>query len=247
MKKRSILRLTAALLLVTAMGFGFFLLPVRDYISQFLEQVKEMGTLGPVLLAALYIPACLLFLPGWILTMGAGFAFGVVRGTIAVSVGSTLGAVAAFLVGRTLARDWIEQKVAGNARFRAIDRAVGQQGFKIVLLTRLSPIFPFNLLNYAFGITKVSLRDYVLASWIGMLPGTVMYVYLGSAVKSLSDLVAGKVDGGVGQKVLFALGLLATIAVTVLVTRIARKALQESISTSTSDLMEAMQPGENYD
>ncbi len=239
MKKPSILRLTAALLLVTAMGVGFFLLPIRDYMSQFLEQVKEMGTLGPVLLAALYIPACLLFLPGWILTMGAGFAFGVVRGTIAVSVGSTLGAAAAFLVGRTLARDWIEQKVAGNARFRAIDQAVGQQGFKIVLLTRLSPIFPFNLLNYAFGITKVSLRDYVLASWIGMLPGTVMYVYLGSAVKSLSDLVAGKVDGGVGQNVLFALGLLATIAVTVLVTRIARKALQESVSTSTSDSMEA--------
>lgn len=246
MKKPSILRLTAALLLVTAMGVGFFLLPVRDYISQFLEQVKEMGTLGPVLLAALYIPACLLFLPGWILTMGAGFAFGVVRGTIAVSVGSTLGAVAAFLVGRTLARDWIEQKVAGNARFRAIDQAVGQQGFKVVLLTRLSPIFPFNLLNYAFGITKVSLRDYVLASWIGMLPGTVMYVYFGSAVKSLSDLVAGKVDGGVGQKVLFALGLLATIAVTVLVTRIARKALQESVSTSTSDSMEAKQPGERH-
>ena len=179
MKKPSILRLTAALLLVTAMGVGFFLLPIRDYMSQFLEQVKEMGTLGPVLLAALYIPACLLFLPGWILTMGAGFAFGVVRGTIAVSVGSTLGAVAAFLVGRTLARDWIEQKVAGNARFRAIDQAVGQQGFKIVLLTRLSPIFPFNLLNYAFGITRVSLRDYVLASWIGMLPATVMYVYFG--------------------------------------------------------------------
>lgn len=246
MKKPSILRLTAALLLVTAMGVGFFLLPVRDYMSEFLEQVKEMGTLGPVLLAALYIPACLLFLPGWILTMGAGFAFGVVRGTIAVSVGSTLGAVAAFLVGRTLARDWIEQKVAGNARFRAIDQAVGQQGFKIVLLTRLSPIFPFNLLNYAFGITKVSLRDYVLASWIGMLPGTVMYVYFGSAVKSLSDLVAGKVDGGVGQKVLFALGLLATIAVTVLVTRIARKALQESVSTSTSDSMEAIQPGERH-
>ena len=170
MKKPSILRLTAALLLVTAMGVGFFLLPVRAYISQFLEQVKEMGALGPVLLAALYIPACLLFLPGWILTMGAGFAFGVVRGTIAVSVGSTLGAAAAFLVGRTLARDWIEQKVAGNARFRAIDRAVGQQGFKIVLLTRLSSIFPFNLLNYAFGITKVSLRDYVLASWIECCP-----------------------------------------------------------------------------
>ncbi len=245
MKKPSILRLTAALLLVTAMGVGFFLLPIRDYMSQFLEQVKEMGTLGPVLLAALYIPACLLFLPGWILTMGAGFAFGVVRGTIAVSVGSTLGAAAAFLVGRTLARDWIEQKVAGNARFRAIDQAVGQQGFKIVLLTRLSPIFPFNLLNYAFGITKVSLRDYVLASWIGMLPGTVMYVYLGSAVKSLSDLVAGKVDGGVGQNVLFALGLLATIAVTVLVTRMARKALKESVSDSTSNTMEAIQPGES--
>ena len=113
-------------------------------------------------------------------------------------------AVRSRFTGRTLARGFIEAKISHNPRFRAIDQAVKHEGFKIVLLTRLSPVFPFNLLNYAFGLTPVSLRDYFLASWIGMLPGTVMYVYLGSAAKNLADLAAGKVEGGTGQQALFA-------------------------------------------
>jgi uncharacterized membrane protein YdjX (TVP38/TMEM64 family) len=185
-----------------------------------------------VFVVGLYIVACLLFIPGSLLTLGAGFLFGVVWGTITVSIGSTLGATAAFLVGRTLARAWIEQKVANSSKFQAIDRAVGSQGFKIVLLTRLSPLFPFNLLNFAFGLTSVSLSRYVLASWIGMLPGTLMYVYLGSAAKSLADLAAGKVEGGWEQRVLFGVGLVVTVVVTVIVTRIARSALREAVKIS---------------
>jgi uncharacterized membrane protein YdjX (TVP38/TMEM64 family) len=147
-----------------------------------------------------------------------------------MSIGSTLGATAAFLAGRTLVRGLIEPRIAHHPKFAAIDQAVGEQGFKIVLLTRLSPALPFNLLNYAFGLTRVRLRDYVLASWIGMFPGTAMYVYLGSAAKNLAALVAGDFEGGPAQKVLFFIGLAATVVVTVLVTRVAKRALDQAVA-----------------
>jgi len=172
------------------------------------------------------------FLPGSVLTLGIGFLFGVVQGTIITSVASTLGACVAFWVGRTVARDWVGHRVAGNAKFAAIDEAVGRQGFKMVLLTRLSPVFPFNLLNYAFGLTKVRFRDYALASWIGMLPGTIMYVYLGHAGRqaalALTDATAGPAEQTLAQKIFFWAGLVVAVVVAVFVTRIARRALREA-------------------
>jgi uncharacterized membrane protein YdjX (TVP38/TMEM64 family) len=238
--KRSVwLRMGGAVAMLAALAATVILLPVKGHLVGFLEWVQGMGLWGPVCLAGLYVVACLFFIPGSLLTLGAGFLFGVVWGTSAVSLGSTLGATAAFLVGRTLARDWIEQKVSANRNFQAIDRAVVRQGFKIVLLTRLSPLFPFNLLNFAFGLTGVSVLDYVLASWIGMLPGTVMYVYLGSAAKSLADLAAGKAAGGVGQKVLFLVGLVVATVLAVLVTRIARSALKETVGRGSESLAAA--------
>jgi uncharacterized membrane protein YdjX (TVP38/TMEM64 family) len=131
-------------------------------------------------------------------------------------------------VGRYFARSWVSGKLSGNKRFAAIDEAVGDEGWKIVGLTRLSPIFPFNLLNYAYGLTKVSLRDYFLASWIGMLPGTVMYVYIGSLAGSLAT-VGGERSRTTVDWIIYGLGLVATVAVTVVVTRVARKALGKRI------------------
>jgi uncharacterized membrane protein YdjX (TVP38/TMEM64 family) len=119
--------------------------------------------------------------------------------------------------------------VARSPAFAAIDRAVEREGFKIVLLTRLSPIFPYNLLNYAYGLTRVSLRDYVLASWIGMMPAALLYVYLGSAAKSLADLAAGRIERTPAQGVLFAAGLFATVIVTVYVARLARRELKKAV------------------
>jgi uncharacterized membrane protein YdjX (TVP38/TMEM64 family) len=223
------LRLTLLLGLLAMMAVALVLLPVRDLLVGFLGWVRDLGTWGPVVLAAAYIPACLLFLPGWLLTLGAGFLFGVGIGTVAVSAGSVAGASAAFFAGRTLARDWIERRVAASPRFRALDEAVERQGFKIVFLTRLSPLFPFNLLNYAYGASPVGFRDYFLASWIGMLPGTLLYVYLGSLARSLTDLAAGNVQGGIAQKIFFGLGLVATVAVTALITRTARRALSQAV------------------
>ena len=168
----------------------------------------------------------MLFIPGSVLTLGAGAIFGVVWGSVYVSISSTLAATCAFLVGRYLARDAIERKIKGNKRFDAIDKAVAGEGWKIVGLTRLSPVFPFTLLNYAFGLTQVKLRDYMLASWIGMMPGTIMYVYLGS----LAQAATGERERTTGEWVLYGVGLLATVVVTVFVTRVAKKALAKKIT-----------------
>lgn len=230
MKTSTVVRIVALVLLLAAIGASLAFLPVKEYLGHFLQQVDELGDWwGPVVLGGVYVIACVLFVPGSILTLGSGFLFGVVRGTIAVSIGSVLGATAAMLIGRTLARGLIERKVANYPRFRAIDRAIGKQGFKIVLLLRLSPVFPFNLLNYGFGLTKVPLRHYVLASWLGMLPGTVMYVYLGSVLKSLADVATGTPRRGGAETAFFIAGLVMTVLATVVITRVAKKALDEAV------------------
>ncbi|HIK44897.1 MAG TPA: TVP38/TMEM64 family protein [Leptolyngbyaceae cyanobacterium M65_K2018_010] len=197
-----------------------------------LEWIHSLGVIGGITFVLLYIGATVAFLPGSILTLGAGVVFGLIMGSIYVLIGATLGAISAFLVGRYLARGWVSQKIQGNANFAAIDQAVAQEGFKIVLLTRLSPIFPFNLLNYAFGVTGVSLRDYALGS-VGMVPGTLMYVYVGSLAGDLARL--GATDQVPPPPLTWALrlvGFLATVAVTLYVTRLARQALAKQVSPS---------------
>jgi len=224
---------------------SLWLLPAKQYLVGFLEWTSGLGSWGPVFVAGFYVVACLFFLPGSVLTLGAGFLFGVGVGALAVWVGSNLGAWAAFLVGRTIARDWVARKVGENPRFAALDTAIGKEGFKIILLLRLSPVFPFNLLNYSLGLTRVPFRQYALASVIGMIPGMLMYVYLGSAARSLADVAAGTVEGGIAGKVLFWIGLAATVVAALVVTRVARKALQaaeESVRTQREQIGERVAP-----
>jgi uncharacterized membrane protein YdjX (TVP38/TMEM64 family) len=202
----------------------------QELLRSSLEWVKNLGSIGAIAFIVIYIVATVAFLPGSILTLGAGVLFGVVLGSLYVFVGATVGASAAFLVGRYLARGWVASKIEGNQKFQVIDEAVGRSGFKIVLLTRLSPVFPFNLLNYAYGITSVSLKDYVLAS-IGMIPGTIMYVYIGSLAGSIATLGSGNQPTNTDvQWAIRIMGLIATVAVTVYITRIARQALAQNIT-----------------
>jgi uncharacterized membrane protein YdjX (TVP38/TMEM64 family) len=206
---------------IVVLAVLFATLDVRALLRESLAWIDQLGPWGPVLFVATYVVATVLLIPGSAFGLGAGAMFGIVRGSLLVSLASTLGATCAFLLGRYLARDWVAKKTEGNASFAAIDRAVAAGGWKIVFLTRLSPLFPFTLLNYAFGLTRVSLRDFVLASWIGMLPGTVMYVYLGSLAR------AGVVDRQrtPAEWTLYGVGLLATVAVAVIATRVARRVL----------------------
>ena len=221
---RWVLYSTVAVALVLAVKYFH----VQDLLKEALDWIGKLGPWGPVIFVGVYVVATVFFIPGSVLTLGAGAVFGVVLGSVCVSIAATLGATAAFLVGRYLARDAIARKIEKNEKFAAIDRAVADEGWKIVLLTRLSPVFPFTLLNYAFGLTRVKLSHYVLASWLGMIPGTVMYVYLGSLV----NVGAGHRQRTVGEWVLYGVGLVATIAVTVFVTRLAMKALAKKISSS---------------
>lgn len=203
---------------------------LQAVIQGVLSQIQQLGAIGVLAFIMLYAVAAVAFIPGSLLTLGAGFVYGVVQGSLYVFVGASLGAVLAFLVGRYLARDWVARKIQQNPKFRSIDEAVGREGFKIVLLTRLSPVFPFNLLNYAFGITGVALRDYALGC-VGMLPGTVLYVYLGSLAGNLATLGTEAQSANPAlQWAVRGIGFAATLAVTLYVTKIARKALSESVS-----------------
>lgn len=226
--KKSPARLIALIVLIVVLvGLGWYF-DAQSYLRNVLEWIRDRGAAGVLVFIAVYIVATVLFVPGSILTLGAGFVYGIALGTVWVSIASTIGATAAFIVGRYFARDWVSAKVSGNARFASIDDAVGREGWKIVGLTRLSPVFPFNMLNYAYGLTKVRLRDYFLASWIGMLPGTVMYVYLGSLAGDLAT-IGGERSRTTVDWIIYGLGFVATVVVTVFVTRLARKALTRRI------------------
>ena len=223
-------RTVLAVLGAAAVVAALVLLPVNQWLLALIERIQGMGPLGAVLFVVAYVAATVLLLPGSLLTLGAGFAYGPVYGTLLVMAASNLGANAAFLLGRTVMRERISRRIAGDARFSAVDAAVGAQGFRVVLLLRLSPLFPFNLLNYALGLTRVRQRDYALASVLGMFPATLLYVYLGSLITSVAQLTSGqRPDSGPWGRVLFWGGLAATVAVTVLITRIARRALDSAL------------------
>lgn len=220
-------KIAVLVVIVGALAAAFRFLPVAEGLTQLLDWVRGFGVWGPVLLGAVYIVATVFMAPGLLLTLGAGYLFGVVIGSITVSVASVAGATAAFLVGRYAARDFVSGLAENNPKFAAVDGAVAKSGWRIVLLTRLSPLFPFNVINYLYGATKVSLGEYVLASWIGMMPGTVLYVYLGHAAGNLTELLAGERETGPAEQAAFYVGLAATAAVTIVVTRIASRALRE--------------------
>jgi uncharacterized membrane protein YdjX (TVP38/TMEM64 family) len=196
-------------------------------IPRFAQWVNGLGFWGPIVFILGYAVAVVAFVPASILTLAAGAIFGIGLGVLYVFIAAVLGSAAAFLVARYLARGAIEGRLAGNARFAAIDRAVGAQGRKIVFLLRLSPVFPFTLLNYALGLTQVHFTDYMIAS-IGMLPGTLLYVYYGKLAGDVAALAGGApVQKGAGYYAVLLLGLVATVLVTVVVTRTARRALRE--------------------
>jgi len=209
-------------------------LPVDRAIQTLQDSVDGLGTAGPIMFGLAYILAGLLFVSGSALTLASGALFGLLWGTIIVSAASTVTAAAAFLIARYLARSAVNRAAIGNRKFAAIDRAIGHGGWKIVALLRLSPAVPFSLGNYLYGITSIRFWPYVLASWMCMLPGTFMYVYIGHI--GAEGLQAAGADTGavdVGKTILLVAGLVATVVVTVYITRLARRALAEQSELGT--------------
>jgi uncharacterized membrane protein YdjX (TVP38/TMEM64 family) len=221
-------RVVALIAVVIALFIAMKFLPVGQWLRSFNDWVGQMGVAGIFIFIVVYAIATVLLAPGSILTIGAGFAFGLWKGFLAVSAGATLGASLSFLVARFIARDKIESIAKRNETFRKIDNAIGKEGAKLIFLLRLSPMIPFNLSNYFYGLTAVKFWPYVLASWIGMMPGTFLYVYVGAASKAAVSAAAG----GEAMKhswqywTFLSVGLAATISVTIWVTKIARDALK---------------------
>ena len=228
-------------------------LPAGAWAEQLVAWIHGAGVAGVAAYVAAYATVTLLLLPASLLTAGAGLAYGPILGTTLVSPVSVAAATLAFLLGRTVARDWVASRIAGDARFAAIDAAIGRHGFRIVALLRLSPLVPFSVLNYALGLTRVRLRDFVLGSFVGMLPGTLLYVYLGSLVTTVTAL--GTDRGSGTRHGLYWAGLAATLMATVSITRIARRALNEAVGrergprlcSCTKDLTLDCTPGRTLD
>jgi uncharacterized membrane protein YdjX (TVP38/TMEM64 family) len=225
-------RVGAVVAIASASSVAAVFVPAAPWTADLFGWLREAGLLGVLVYAAVFTVAAICLVPGSIMTVGAGVAYGLVWGTIVASTASALAATAAFLVARTIARRRVARWARSDARLAALDAAIADHGLKLVILVRLSPLVPFNVLNYALGVTRVRLRDYALGSFLGMLPVTVLYVYVGSLAGQLASLARGTAPGGPLRHTVSAIGLVATIAATVYVTRLARHALDGALAPS---------------
>ena len=222
------LRRTVLLVIViTAAAVGYLLLPLREWSAQFEAYVRSLGAFGPLLFAFAYMLLTVVLFPASILTVAAGTIFGLKMGFFTALLGANLGALCSFLLARSFLRQRVVLWTAAHPKFRFLDAAIANQGFKIVLLCRMSPIFPFILLNYFLGLTSVRTGAYVLGNLFGMVPANFVFVYIGAAAH---DAVAGPPESSLDfyQQVLKYLGLAATLVVFTAITRIARRALREA-------------------
>ena len=228
--KSALARLLVLIAVVIALFLAMKFLPVQQWLRTFNAWVAQMGVAGIFIFVGTYALATVLLAPGSVLTIGAGFAFGLWKGFLAVSAGSNLGAALAFLVARFIARERVAAIAQRNEKFREMDSAIGKQGAKLIFLLRLSPVIPFNLSNYLYGLSAVKFWPYVLASWIGMIPGTFLYVYIGTASQAAVSAAAGgeAMKHGWQYWTFMSIGLIATIIVTIWVTKIGHDALKKT-------------------
>lgn len=202
---------------------------LQAWLLKNLQRIDLLGPLREIGYILIYVICAVLFISGAILTLAGGFLFGPVWGVVIVSFASNLASACSFLIGRYLLRGKIESKFSKNEKFRAIDNAVAEQGWKIVFLTRLVPFLPYVALNYIYGLTKVRFWPYVAANFVGMLPGTIAYVWIGSFAKSLTELAAGGGGSHWSKTVFLVVGIIAAFAVSIYITKIARRALAEHV------------------
>lgn len=216
---RIVLAVVAAIALVAAARA----LPFGGWLGAFQAWAQGRGFLGMVVFALVYAAAVVAFVPASILTLGAGAVYGLWPGALVVLAGASLGAVLSFLLARTSFRARVASWAADNPRFRALDGAVAREGGRIVFLVRLSPIFPFTYVNYVFGLTGVGVLPYSVATVVGMIPGTIAYVYLGSAAATAASGTASAT-----RTALQVVGAVAAVLVTVWAARLAKRAIRDA-------------------
>lgn len=187
----------------------------RDNIPKLKAGISNFGVFAPLVYIGLYVLSTVFFLPGLPVTMLSGLAFGPLWGVVYASIGSVIGISCAFLTARYVARGMVERWVDRNAQFQRIDEGVRRQGWRMLMITRLLPIFPFNLQNYAYGLTKIKFVTFFFVSWICMLPGTAAYVQLGAAVN------VG--EGNIKKTLLYLAGAAVCIVLVSLIPSVIRK------------------------
>ena len=213
-------KLALALAVIAALVVAFRLLPVAEWLTQFQAYVRNVGPIGYVIYALVYAVCCVLFIPASVLTLGAGAIFGVVEGALVVIVGATLGATLAFLLARTVLRKRIERMIASNAKLAAVDRAIGREGTKLMLLMRISGFPPFTWINYALGLTGVRLLPYVLTTLFGIIPGVFAFAYAGAAGAAVAT--------GSGNRIGLIVTAVGAVLVSIYIARVASRAIKRA-------------------
>lgn len=229
MNKRTLLRILVCAAAIAALVVAGRFLNLGGWLRESLDWIRGLGPWAPVIFILIYIAACVLAIPASVFTLGGGFLFGLGWGVVYVLAGATLGAIASFLVGRYLARDWVTRKLEHHPKFKAIDEAIAREGWRIVLLARLAPVFPYAVLNYGFALTRVSLAHYSLATAIGIVPAMFAFVYFGTLATDLTNLDQGMKSAWWIKWVLGGV----TIVVAVLLARIARRSLNRALTTQS--------------
>jgi uncharacterized membrane protein YdjX (TVP38/TMEM64 family) len=222
-RPKHVVKIAAALLVIAALIVAFRVLPVAEWLRTFQAYVRGLGALGYIVYIVVYAICVVAFVPASILTLGAGAIFGFAGGTIVVVIGATIGATLAFLLARTVMRKRIEEMTAGNAKFRALDRAIAAEGTRIVFLVRLAIVFPFTYLNYAFGLTAIPLWRFVAATFVGILPATAAFVFAGSAATRAATTTTTEVT-----RIAYIAGGVIAILVSIFIGRIATKAIKRA-------------------
>ncbi|XP_051130298.1 uncharacterized protein LOC127250882 [Andrographis paniculata] len=232
----SLLKVILLMVLIGGIVFACFTLPVEKILKDFLVWIEQdLGPWGPLVLAIAYIPLTVLAVPASVLTLGGGYLFGLPVGFFADSIGATIGAGAAFLVGRTIGRSYVISKLKDYPKFRAVAIAIRRSGFKIVLLLRLVPLLPFNMMNYLLSVTPVPIAQYMLASWLGMMPITFALVYVGTTLKDLSDVTHGWHDFSKTRWAFIVLGFVMSVLLLYCVTRVAKAALDKALAENEDE------------
>ncbi|MBA2485430.1 MAG: TVP38/TMEM64 family protein [Nitrospira sp.] len=210
-------------LVVIALVFAWWALPVSEWTERFRQWITGLGHLGYLLFALVYIVGAVFLVPETPLSIAGGLAFGAWAIPLVV-FSATVGASLAFLLARYVAYHHVERQIRDRPKFKAVHEAIGNDGWKIVLLLRLSPVVPFNLQNYFFGITNIPFWHYAGATGVGIIPGTCLYVYLGV----MGQVVTRADSIGMLRWIFLALGLIATIVVTIMVSRKAKATLDRA-------------------
>jgi len=201
-------------------------LPVGQTVRSLIHRIDTLGPWAGVAFVVVYAAASVLLLPVWILTIAAGGAFGIARGSVLVLAGATLGAMAAFALARTVLRGWVRRAARANPTYATLDHAIAARGGWIVFLVRLTPAFPFVYVNYLFGLTAIPAKTYLVTTILGMIPATIVYVALGASAEAAA---AGEIASwSTARTALTAAGSVAAVAVTIIVARIATRTVREA-------------------